>query len=69
MQSVFDTESEKLNQVKDRLKDMVRDQFKRIKMGAAKAHKTVNNSVADKWEPAFKRAKNERGPYHKWRPG
>ena len=63
MLPLLDSKQEELNQVKQRLKDKVCDQFRSIKMGAQKAHRTVNKSVAAKWEPPFRRAKNETGMY------
>jgi len=64
MLPLLDSKKEELNQVKQRLKDKVRDQFKSIRMGAQKVHRSVNKSVADKWKPAFRRAKKETGMYH-----
>jgi hypothetical protein len=61
MKPLLDAEKEKLSQIKDQLKDMVGKQFEHISVGAAKAHRTIKTSVQYKWEPAFKRAKKEKG--------
>lgn len=61
MQQLLDADGEKLDQIKDQLKDLVGQQFDSIRVGSSKAHKTLAPSVKEKWEPAFKKAQKERG--------
>lgn len=61
IKALLDVEKEKLDQVKEQLKDMIGKQFDNISIGATKAHRTIKTYVQDKWEPAFKRAKKETG--------
>lgn len=61
MQPLLEADEEKLDQIKDQLKDMVGQRFESIRVGSTKAHKTLKQSVTEKWEPAFKKAKKERG--------
>jgi hypothetical protein len=55
------SKSDDLNQVKQQLKSKVKDQFLQIKMGARKAHKSVNESVGGKLKPGLARAHKETG--------
>ncbi|OIW24673.1 hypothetical protein CONLIGDRAFT_692138 [Coniochaeta ligniaria NRRL 30616] len=64
MQPVLAKERDRLDQIKDQLKDMVGKQFDDISVGASKAHRTITNSVRDKFEVAFRKAKKEKGLYY-----
>lgn len=64
MSPLLEREKDSLVQIKEQLKDMVRQQFEHISVGAAKAHRTISKSVQGKFEPAFKRAKKEKGRKH-----
>ncbi len=63
MQPPLAREMHRLDQIKDQLKDMVGKLFDRISVGASKAHRTITNSVKDKFEVAFRKAKKEKGLY------
>jgi hypothetical protein len=61
MKQLFDREKDSLEQIKEELKDRVQEQFDHMSVGASKAHRTITKSVQKKFEPAFKKAKMERG--------
>jgi hypothetical protein len=61
MQHLFDRERASFEQIKELIKDEVAKKFEAIGKGAQKIHRSVTNSVSEKFRPAFNRAIKEKG--------